>query len=184
MAEQAHDDALPSDPFGRALYRLCTWLAIFGGFLACAMAILVTVSVTGRYLFSAPVPGDYDLVGIIAGCAVFAFLPYCQIRRGNVVVDFFTTGVPARGKALLDAVGSLFYLLIALIFTWRMYYGMLELRNNHEVIAAFNFFRWWTMPLNIVCMAVLIVVIFYTLTRDIHDVKTGQHTAKFAASGD
>jgi TRAP-type C4-dicarboxylate transport system permease small subunit len=184
MAEQTHDDALPSDPFGRALHRLCVALAVFGGFLACAMAVLVAVSVTGRYLFSAPVPGDYDLVGIISGCAVFAFLPYCQLRRGNVVVDFFTTGVPARGKALLDAIGSLLYLLIAVIFTWRMYYGMLELRNNHEVIAAFNFFRWWTMPLNIVCMIVLIVVIFYTLTRDINDIKTGQESARTVVSGE
>ena len=184
MAEQTNDMALPDDPFGRALYRICIALAIFGGALACVMALLVTVSVTGRYLFAAPVPGDYDLVGIIAGCAVFAFLPYCQLRRGNVVVDFFTTNVPPRGKALLDGIGAFFYLVIAVVFTWRMYFGMLELRDNNEVIAAFNFYRWWTMPLNIVCMAVLIVVIFYTLTRDIHDIKTGRHAAHATASGE
>jgi len=184
MAEQAHDVALPNDPFGRALYRLCMALAMIGGFLACFVAVFVTVSVTGRYLLAVPVPGDYDLVGIISGCAVFAFLPYCQLVRGNVVVDFFTTGVPARGKALLDGIGTFLYLFIAVIFTWRMFYGMLELRENNEVIAAFNFFRWWTIPLNIICMVVLIVVIVYTLTRDIHDIKTGHQSARTVVTGD
>ena len=184
MSEQERGDARPADPAGRVLYETSRALAIFGGILCCFTAALVTVSVVGRYLFSAPVPGDYDLVGIIAGCAVFAFLPYCQLRRGNVVVDFFTTNVPPRGKALLDGIGAFFYLVIAVVFTWRMYFGMLELRDNNEVIAAFNFYRWWTMPLNIVCMAVLIVVIFYTLTRDIHDIKTGRHAAHATASGE
>ena len=184
MAEANFDLALPSDPFGRVLYRLCIGLAIFGGFLACGMALLVTVSVIGRYLFASPVPGDYDLVGIIAGCAVFAFLPYCQLVRGNVSVDFFTLSVPPRGKALLDGVGTFFYLIIAVVFTWRMYFGMVELEENNEVIAAFNFYRWWTIPLNILCMIVLIVVIFYTLTRDIQDVKAGRHAARTGVSGE
>jgi TRAP-type C4-dicarboxylate transport system permease small subunit len=184
MAEQPHDDALPDDSFGRALYKVCISLAIFGGLLACVMGIMVTVSVIGRYLFSAPVPGDYDLVGIISGTAVFAFLPYCQLRRGNVVVDFFTTNMPARGKAFLDGIGTLFYLIIAVVFTWRMYYGMVEMRENNEVIAAFNFYRWSTIPLNIICMIVLVVVIFYTLTRDINDVRTGRQSARTVVSGD
>ena len=184
MAEQAHDDTLPDDAFGRALHKICTSLAVVGGLLACVMAIMVTVSVTGRYLFSEPVPGDYDLVGIISGTAVFAFLPYCQLRRGNVVVDFFTTSMPARGKAFLDGIGTLFYLIIAVVFTWRMYFGMIEMRDNNEVIAAFNFYRWSTIPLNIICMLVLIVVIFYTLTRDINDVRTGHEAARTVVSGD
>jgi len=184
MAEHSNIAAQPDTWFGRALYRACVGLAVIGGALCCLMAALVTVSVIGRYLFSMPVPGDYDLVGIIAGTAVFAFLPYCQLVRGNVVVDFFTTNVPARGKALLDAFGSLLYLLVGAIFTWRMYFGMLEMRANHEVIAAFNFYRWSTIPLNIICMVLLIVVIAYTLAQDIDDVRTGRQSSRTAVSGE
>jgi TRAP-type C4-dicarboxylate transport system permease small subunit len=184
MTEAERDDTRPTDPVGRVLFRLTRALAAFGGVLCSLMAVMVTVSVAGRYLFSAPVPGDYDLVGIIAGCAVFAFLPYCQLVRGNVVVDFFTTNLSARSKAILDAVGSSFYLLIAAIFTWRMYFGMLELRANNEQIAAFGFYRWSTMPLNLACMVVLIVVIVYTLARDIDDARTNRESAKSIASGE
>jgi TRAP-type C4-dicarboxylate transport system permease small subunit len=184
MAENADTAARPTSAFGRALHRICVGLAIFGGVLCCLVAVMVTVSVTGRYLFAAPVPGDYDLVGIISGCAVFAFLPYCQLMRGNVVVDFFTTNVSVRGKASLDAVGSLLFLLVAVIFTWRMYYGMLEFRDNNEQIAAFAFYRWSTIPLNILCMIVLIVVIVYTLGRDIDDARTGHEPVKAAVKGE
>ena len=177
MSEQTRDQPRPTDPVGRALFGTSKILAIFGGILCFIMALMVTVSVTGRYLLAAPIPGDYDLVAIISGCAVFAFLPYCQMARGNVVVDFFTTGMSPRGKAALDAVGALIYLLVAIVFTWRLYFGMLELRASGEVLANFNFYRWWTVPLNIFCMVILITVIAYTFARDIGDARKAKAPA-------
>lgn len=167
MAEGAGTAARPTGPVGRALHGIATGLAILGGVLSCAMAAIVTVSVIGRYLFSRPIPGDYDIVGIICGCAIFAFLPYCQLKRGNVVADFFTQNASLRVKAALDAIGSLLFLLAAIMFTWRLYFGLLEMRQSAEQISAFAFYRWWTIPFDIFCMAVLTLVILYTLVQDI-----------------
>jgi TRAP-type C4-dicarboxylate transport system permease small subunit len=177
MSESEHNVARPTDPVGRVLWQITSVLAVLGGALCCFMAAMITVSVTGRYLFAAPIPGDYDLIAIMSGCAVFAFLPYCQLVRGNVVVDFFTTGITPRNRAILDTAGSLFYLLIAILFTWRLYFGMLELRSSGEVLANFNFYRWWTVPFNVFCMIVLIAVIAYTFVRDLRDVKKEQASA-------
>jgi TRAP-type C4-dicarboxylate transport system permease small subunit len=177
MAEDARGGARPTDTVGRVLFGLSSALAMFGGLLCCVMAVLVVISVTGRYLFAAPVPGDNDLVGILSGCAVFAFLPYCQMTRGNVVVDFFTNNMSLRGRAALDAAGTLLYLLIAMLLTWRLYHGALELQASGQVLAAFNFYRWWTIPYNIVCMVILIAVIAYTLVRDIGDIATAKPSA-------
>lgn len=174
MAERASDGARPTDPVGRALFDIAKFLAIVGGGLVAVTAVMVTVSVTGRYLFAAPIPGDYDLIAIICGCAVFAFLPYCQMIRGNVVVDFFTSDISSFAKAILDAFGTLLYLLIAILFTWRLAYGGLELHASGEVLANFNFYRWWTIPFDLFCMVILILVIAYTLSRDIGDVRKGR----------
>jgi TRAP-type C4-dicarboxylate transport system permease small subunit len=174
MDEQTGMRTRPTDAVGRVLFGIARALAIFGGLLCCIVAVLVTVSVTGRYLLSAPIQGDYDLVGIITGCAVFAFLPYCQMIRGNIVVDFFTSGVSPRGRVALDGLGTLLYLLIAALFTWRLYYGAVELRESSQVLAAYNFYRWWTLPFSIACMAVLIAAIAYSLRRDIIEVATGK----------
>jgi TRAP-type C4-dicarboxylate transport system permease small subunit len=148
------------------------------------MAAIVTVSVIGRYFFNAPIPGDYDVVGILCGCAIFSFLPYCQMVRGNVVVDFFTNNTPDRVKSSLDAAGVTLYLVAIALFTWRLFYGAIDLYQQNEVIAAFNFYRWTTVPFDIACNFVLIAVIAYTLKRDILDVKSGRATAQTAVHGD
>ena len=174
----------PSNGFGRALHRTANALAIFGGILSCVMAAIVTVSVIGRYALSWPIPGDYDIVGILCGCAIFAFLPYCQLNRGNVLADFFTQSAPARVKAALDAGGNALFLAAIVLFTWRLYYGMLELRQSSEQIAAFAFYRWWTIPFDLFCMLVLICAIFYTFLEDVAGVQAGQAAERPIAKGE
>lgn len=174
MAESAQEAVRPTDPVGRVLFGISRVLAVLGGLLCFGTAGMITVSVTGRYLFAAPVPGDWDLIGIIAGTAVFAFLPYCQLTRGNIVVDFFTVNMAPRGRAALDSFGTLLYLLVAGMFTWRLHDGAFELYESGEVLAAFNFYRWWTLPFSIFCLYVLICVIVYTLVHDVRDAVTGQ----------
>ncbi len=173
MAESADAAARPDNAFGRGLRRIANALAIFGGILSCVMAAIVTLSVTGRYLFSLPIPGDYDLIGILCGSAIFAFLPYCQLNRGNVLADFFTQSAPERVKAMLDAFGNLLFLAAIVMFTWRLYYGMLEMKASSEQIAAFAFYRWWTLPFDIFCMIVMILAIFYSLLEDLAGAKAG-----------
>jgi TRAP-type C4-dicarboxylate transport system permease small subunit len=184
MAEQARNGARPTGSVGRVLYSTANILAIFGGLLSCVMAALVTVSVVGRYLFSAPVPGDYDIVGILCGSAIFAFLPYCQLKRGNVLADFFTQKAPERFKFALDAFGNMLFLAAIVMFTWRLYFGMLEMRQSSEQIAMFSFYRWWTMPFDIFCMVVLIFAIAYTLLQDLAGARTGELAAKPIAGGE
>ena len=184
MAEQTGEATGPTGPVGRALFGTARMLAIIGGLLSCAMAALVTVSVIGRYAFSMPVPGDYDLVGIICGCAIFAFLPYCQLKRGNVLADFFTQRAPPRVKAALDALGSMLFLIAAALFTWRLYYGALEMRQSAEQIASFSFYRWWTVPFDIFCMIVMLFAIAYTFSEDLANARAGRSSARPAASGE
>jgi TRAP-type C4-dicarboxylate transport system permease small subunit len=166
MSDQTRDAARPTDPVGRVLFNLSRTLAIFGGVLCCLVAAMVTVSVTGRYLFAAPVPGDYDLVGIIIGCAIFVRLP--QLTRGNIVVDFFTTNLGARAsRARCDRVAVVSagrcHFLVAHVLAYSNFAPTTS-RSRHSPFTG-------RRSLNIICMIVLIAVIAYTLTRDIDDVR-------------
>ena len=38
--------------------------------------------------------------------------------------------------------------------------------ETSQVLAAFNFYRWWTIPFDLVCMVLLIAVIVYSVVRD------------------
>jgi hypothetical protein len=57
--------------------------------------------------------------------------------------------------------------MVAILFTWRLYYGGLELRANGEVLASFDFHRRWTIPFDLVCMAVLVGAMAYGLVCDL-----------------
>ena len=107
---QTGDPARPQSaaqiPF---IERLAGWIAVLGGLLLLAMAGLVVVSVIGRRFFNSPVNGDFELVSMGAAIAVFTFLPYTQARRGNILVDTFTTWLPVRTNQLIDAFWDLVY---------------------------------------------------------------------------
>ena len=99
------------------------------------------------------------------GCAVavFLFLPYCQITRGNVIVDFFTAGVPAWRHHWLDAAGSLIHAVIAALLTWRMLLGGLDMYAYEEQTMILGMDRWWGFVPIVFATALLTLVCVYTL---------------------
>ena len=160
---------------GQILHEIARWLAIAGGLLLCLLAALVTLSVTGRSAFSMPVPGDFELVAIGTGLAVFAFLPWCQLTRGNVLVDFFMLRASTRVKICCDIVGSLLYLAIGVILTWRMTFGALDMYRYAEKSMTINFPRWTTFPPSILLLAFLVIVIAYTVRRSFLEFRAGRY---------
>ena len=174
MSETAETHARPTDPVGRVLFQIARALAVFGSLLLCVLAALTTISITGRAAFSAPVPGDFELVAIGTGLAVFAFLPYCQLMRGNVIVDFFMAKAPVRAKAACDALGGVLYLVIGALLTWRMIFGGIDMYNFSEKSMTINFPRWTTFPISVLFMSFLVVVIVYTIWRSIAETRAGR----------
>ena len=100
--------------------------ALLGGLVLVGVVLLTAASVVLDLLFRRPVPGDFELVQILVAEAVFAFLPWCQIRRGNVAVDLFTMRAPAWFQLVMQAIGSLLMLLLALLLLWRMSIGAFD----------------------------------------------------------
>jgi TRAP-type C4-dicarboxylate transport system permease small subunit len=93
----------------RILEAIAKILALVGGTVAIAIAVVVVASVLTRWIFSAPIPGDFELAQIGTAIAVFAFLPYCQIVRGNIMVDTFTAHLPVRLRRRIDGIWDLVY---------------------------------------------------------------------------
>ena len=52
---------------------------------------LTRVSVIGRNLLERTLVGDFELTGVACGMAIDMVLPWCQLRKGNILVDFFTS---------------------------------------------------------------------------------------------
>ncbi len=174
MSEPRSDYSRPAGTVGRALYSVSRILALFGGGLLCLVATLTTVSVIGRSFFDHPIPGDFELVGIGTGVAIFAILPYCQFIRGNVIVDFFMTRAPDRAKAFFDMIGNIMFTAIAALLTWRMVYGGIEMYQYSEKSMTINFPRWTTFPISVLLLGFLVIVTIYTVGRSFGEMLRGQ----------
>ena len=119
MDRQAEDIA-PSG-FDRAVRAV----ALLGGVLLIGLSVVVVVSVTLRsdLVGTAGVPGDFELVQMATAIAAFCFLPWCQLRRGNIFVDTFTLKLPVRWQRRIDAGWDIVYGLVMVLISWRLAVG-------------------------------------------------------------
>jgi TRAP-type C4-dicarboxylate transport system permease small subunit len=126
----------------RALDVLARAFALAGGAVLVAITGMSVISIAGRTLLGRPVPGDFELVQVGCGVAVAAFLPYCQLRRGNIIVDFFTVRAGPRVQAGLDALGALLLAAVMALLAWRTATGMLTIKAAGEITMIVGFPVW------------------------------------------
>jgi TRAP-type C4-dicarboxylate transport system permease small subunit len=162
--------AAPEPPRApRVIDRIARGLAVLGGVIALAVAGVVAVSVVRRWLFSEPIPGDFELAQIGTAVAVFAFLPYCQIVRGNIVVDTFTTNLPARVRHRIDALWDLVYAAAMALVAVCLARGTWDMLASQEVSMVLRIPVWPGVAFGALCCALLAVVALCTaigLLRD------------------
>lgn len=119
-------------PVGRALLALSKLFALAGGLVFVALVIMSIVSIVGRKLASAPVPGDIEILQMGAAFACASFFAYCHLVGGDVKVDFFTARASARTVHRLDACGSLLLALVGAALAWRSWVGAMSVREAGE----------------------------------------------------
>jgi TRAP-type C4-dicarboxylate transport system permease small subunit len=124
------------------LERLTGVIAIVGGALAFAVAMLATISVGSRWLFNAPIDGDFEYVKMATAIAVFAYLPYTQARRANIFVDTFTGWLPHRANRVLDAFWDLVYAAFMGFVGVCLIYGTLDAIQSGETTMQRQLLIW------------------------------------------
>lgn len=140
-------------------------MAVIAGLLFCAEALMSVASVLGRAVLGLPVPGDYELVQMLSAMGIAMCLPYCQLRKGHVFVDFFTLWAPAGLKRVLDALAALFLALCAFLLAWRVWDGMLEAREYGETSMVISLPVWWGYVPVVPALALLGVTALHTMAR-------------------
>jgi TRAP-type C4-dicarboxylate transport system permease small subunit len=151
----------PLGPMGERLLLVCKIVAVAGALVFTALVGMSIVSITGRKLWSAPVPGDIELLQMCAAFAGSAFFAYCHLNRGDVKVDFFTDGLPARWVHRLDAVGSLLVGLFGALVAWRTAAGAWNVGQAGETSMILGVPLWIGQGLMVPGFVLLAVAGFY-----------------------
>jgi TRAP-type C4-dicarboxylate transport system permease small subunit len=126
----------------RVLESLAKLCAILAGVLLTLITLMTCVSLIGRNTVGVTLVGDFELTGVAAGAAIAMFLPWCQVRRGNIIVDFFTAKAGERTNAMLDRFGAFLLGAAMALLAWRSSLGGLNAWNNNSGTMMIGFPEW------------------------------------------
>ncbi len=112
----------PGVPLLAALLRRVEGLlGVIAALTLFMLMMLTCVDVVGRYFFSRPLPGGFELTELAMGALIFTSLPLVTLRRQHVRVDLVEHLVPVvmrnLQQALLDVVSAVCMGVIA----WRLW---------------------------------------------------------------
>ncbi|MCD6077998.1 MAG: dctM [Ramlibacter sp.] len=126
----------------RILEQLAKLCAILAGVLLTGITLMTCGSLIGRNTVGVSIVGAFELTGVAAGAAIAMFMPLCQARRGNIIVDFFTAKASAGSQSAMDRVGALLIALIFALLAWRSTLGGLNSHSYGSETQIMGFPEW------------------------------------------
>ena len=124
------------------LDRLAKLCAIVAGLLLIGITLMTCASLIGRNTTGDSIVGAFELTGVAAGAAIALFMPICQLRRGNIIVDFFTKNLGDKTNDKLDRFGTLLTVLLFALLAWRTTLGGLNVFSANSETQIMGFPEW------------------------------------------
>jgi len=103
------------------LLKLERFLALLSGLAVFSLMVLAVVSVGGRNLFNAPLPGYVDWIEQIMPLIAFMGISFVQREGGHIRMDILIGRLKGRALWLAELISviSIFFLMAALVWgTW------------------------------------------------------------------
>jgi TRAP-type C4-dicarboxylate transport system permease small subunit len=126
----------------KTLENLAKLCAILAGILLIAITLMTCTSVIGRETIGKTISGDFELSGVLAGAAIALFMPWCQFKRGNIMVDFFTTNASETTQNNMERFGALLLAVVMAFMAWRTVVGGLNVYSSHSETQILGFPEW------------------------------------------
>jgi len=162
--------------------RIALWFALAGGAAACAMAMLTIVSVVMRAAVSKPIQGDVELVQMGIALCISLYLPWCQLTRANIIVDFFTDKLAPRPKGALDGIGSLLLAVMCLVLAARTAAGAQAVLEAGETTMIIGLPMWWAYAMLAPGLALTALIAIWQGLRQLRGLDDGTPAAAGGAA--
>jgi TRAP-type C4-dicarboxylate transport system permease small subunit len=144
------------------LDRLSKACAIVGGALVVGITLIVTGSILGRWLLASPLLGDVEIIEFGMAIIVACFLPICQWRGANIIVDFFTSKASQAGRDRLDRIGALLVGVMMGLIAWRTAVGAIDQKNSGSLTMMLQWPEWIAYTAMCFPLTLTAVIALYT----------------------
>ena len=131
--------------------KLAEFWALLGGAVLLAIMLVTSLNI-GAYALDRlaamwggnvyGITGYEDFVILAIAAAGTMFLPYCQYKRGHVVVDVFSKLMSPQIQKVLDLAWLLLVTVLMLFLAYWMIFGLLEVKNDNALTAILGWPVW------------------------------------------
>ncbi|MFA4969834.1 MAG: TRAP transporter small permease [Sulfuritalea sp.] len=161
-------------PGGKLLLAVARLMAIIGGLVFVGLVVMSVISIVGRKTVGFVVPGDVEVLQMLAACASASFFPYCHLIHGDVKVDFFTHNLSQKTLWIMDAVGSLLIGLVGALIAWRAWAGAMMVMDNGETSMILQWPVWIPQALMVPGFVMLAIAGGYMCVHQLRMAARGQ----------
>lgn len=125
-----------------------------------AMMVLTCADVILRF-FRHPIPGTYEMVGLLGTIVVSFSLAHTSVMRGHISVEFVIQKLPKRVQIVIDGINSLLGAALFGLITWQSLLYAKNLMHTGEVsmtlqMPIFPFVYGISIGSGILCLVLLI----------------------------
>lgn len=142
----------------KILENLAKTCAVLAGVLLTGITLMTCVSLIGRNTTGWTIVGDFELSGSAAGAAIALFMPWCQVRRANIIVDFFTAKASVATNRRLDRLGALVLAACMALLAWRSGIGGMSAWKTNAGSMMLGFPEWIVYALMVPPLALTAVI--------------------------
>jgi len=96
-------------------------MAIIAAVILAMMMLLTVADVIGRYFFSKPIKGTWEVVGLLLVFAGTWGLARCQVQKGHIQVTVLIQRLSRRVQATIRSVAYLFGFAGFSLLSWRVF---------------------------------------------------------------
>ena len=122
-----------------SLARMC---AILAGLLMTIITLVTCGNLILRNTTGDAMAGAFELTAVASGAAIALFMPLCQVRQGNIIVDFFTANCSETTTDAMDRIGAFVLAAVFALLAWRTALGGLSAYNAHSLTMLMEFPEW------------------------------------------
>ncbi len=97
------------------------------------MMLLTCADVVMRRSFNHPIPGTYEIVGLLGALLISFALAYTTAQKGHIAVEFLVQRLSKKIQRVIDAVNQLLGIMLFVILSWQSVLYAMDLKESGEV---------------------------------------------------
>jgi TRAP-type C4-dicarboxylate transport system permease small subunit len=172
VREEIAPDKRDLSSFHPVIVWICRTMTAIGAVILAIMMFLSVADICSRFFFNKPITGTYEIVSLMVVVVGCLGLGYCQLVKGNIMIDIVTKRLSPRGQAMMNIFSYLISISMCAIVTWqvslRMWDYLFKQLGGKTVTLGIIF--WPFMGLMALCFAWVTAIFCLDLYRSVREV--------------